>query len=40
MGTVVFSSSDVQAGLPASFASTAVDAGVHSFSATLKTAGP
>lgn len=38
-GTVYFSSSDVQAGLPASYTFTAADAGVHSFSATLKTAG-
>jgi hypothetical protein len=38
-GTVTFSSSDVQAGLPASYTFTAADAGVHSFSATLKTAG-
>jgi hypothetical protein len=39
-GTVTFSSSDVQAGLPASYAFTAADAGVHTLSATLKTAGP
>jgi hypothetical protein len=38
-GTVTFSSSDVQAGLPASYTFTAADAGVHSFTATLKTAG-
>ena len=38
-GTVIFSSSDVQAGLPASYTFTAADAGVHTFSATLKTAG-
>ena len=38
-GTVVFSSTDVQAGLPASYAFTTADAGVHTFSATLKTAG-
>lgn len=38
-GTVYFSSSDVQAGLPASYTFTAGDAGVHTFSATLKTAG-
>ncbi len=37
-GTVSFSSSDVQAGLPASYTFTAADAGVHTFSATLKTA--
>ena len=38
-GTVYFTSSDIQAGLPASYTFTAADAGVHSFSATLKTAG-
>jgi hypothetical protein len=38
-GTVVFSSSDVQAGLPASYAFTAADAGSHTFTVTLKTAG-
>ncbi len=38
-GTVTFSSSDVTAGLPASYTFTAADAGVHTFSATLKTAG-
>ena len=38
-GTVTFSSSDVQAGLPASYTFTAADAGSHTFSATLKTAG-
>ena len=38
-GTVNFSSSDVQAGLPASYSFTTADAGVHTFSATLKTAG-
>lgn len=38
-GTVKFSSSDVKAGLPASYTFTAADAGVHVFSATLKTAG-
>jgi uncharacterized membrane protein YgcG len=38
-GTIYFSSSDVQAGLPASYTFTAADAGVHSFAATLKTAG-
>ncbi len=38
-GTVTFSSSDVQAGLPASYTFTAADAGVHTFMATLKTAG-
>jgi hypothetical protein len=39
-GTVRFSSSDVQAGLPALYTFTAADGGVHTFSATLKTAGP
>ncbi len=38
-GTVTFSSSDVQAGLPASYTFTAADGGVHTFTATLKTAG-
>lgn len=38
-GTVTFSSSDVQAGLPASYTFTAADGGFHTFSATLKTAG-
>jgi hypothetical protein len=38
-GTVTFSSSDVQAGLPASYTFTAADAGSHTFTATLKTAG-
>ncbi len=38
-GTVVFSSSDVRAGLPASYTFTAADAGAHTFTATLKTAG-
>ena len=38
-GTVYFSSSDVQAGLPASYTFTAADAGVHTFTATLRTAG-
>jgi hypothetical protein len=38
-GTVNFSSSDAQAGLPASYTFTAADAGVHTFSAILKTAG-
>lgn len=39
IGTVVFSSSDVKAGLPASYTFTAADAGVHTFTTTLKTAG-
>jgi len=38
-GTVQVTSSDSQAGLPASYTFVAADAGVHSFSATLKTAG-
>ena len=38
-GTVHFTSSDAQAGLPADYTFTAADAGVHAFSATLKTAG-
>ena len=39
VGTVSFSSSDAQAGLPASYTFVAADAGAHLFSATLKTAG-
>jgi parallel beta-helix repeat protein len=38
-GKVRFTSSDAQALLPADYTYTATDAGVHSFSATLKTAG-
>jgi hypothetical protein len=38
-GTVHFTSTDAQAGLPADYTFTAADAGVHTFSATLKTAG-
>ncbi|MCA9191310.1 MAG: VCBS repeat-containing protein, partial [Planctomycetales bacterium] len=38
-GTVFFSSSDIKAGLPASYTFTAADAGVHTFPVTLKTAG-
>ena len=38
-GSIYFSSSDVQAGLPASYTFTAADAGVHSFTATFRTAG-
>jgi N,N-dimethylformamidase beta subunit-like protein len=38
-GTVRFSSSDVQAALPASYTFNSGDAGVHQFSVTLKTAG-
>jgi subtilisin-like proprotein convertase family protein len=38
-GTVHFASSDPQAGLPADYTFTAADAGTHTFSAALKTAG-
>jgi hypothetical protein len=38
-GTVYFTSSDDQAALPANYTFTATDAGKHTFSATLKTAG-
>ncbi len=38
-GTVHFSSSDAQAGLPADYTFIGGDAGVHTFTATLKTAG-
>ena len=38
-GTIYFLSSDVQAGLPASYTFTAADAGMHTFAATFKTAG-
>ncbi len=38
-GVVYFSSSDVQAGLPAAYAFTAADAGSHTFSVALRTAG-
>jgi hypothetical protein len=38
-GTVLFSSSDVQAGLPASYTFTAGDAGIHTFAVSLRTAG-
>jgi FG-GAP-like repeat len=38
-GQIQFSSSDVQAGLPANYTFTAADAGVHTFAATLKTTG-
>jgi hypothetical protein len=38
-GTVHFSSSDAKAVLPGNYTFTASDAGTHSFSATLKTAG-
>ena len=38
-GAVSFSSNDPRAGLPAGYTFTAADAGVHVFSATLKTAG-
>ena len=39
LGTIRFSSSDVQAGLPASYTFTAANAGSHTFSITLKSAG-
>jgi hypothetical protein len=39
VGTVAFSSSDLQAGLPPQYTFTASDGGIHTFSATLKTAG-
>src|SRR5206468_7881676 len=38
-GTVRFTSSDAQAVLPGNYTFTAADAGMHAFSATLKTAG-
>jgi hypothetical protein len=38
-GTIKFTSSDSQAGLPASYTFTAADAGSHTFSIALKTAG-
>ena len=38
-GTVHFTSSDPQAALPANYTFTSTDAGIHSFSATLDTAG-
>lgn len=38
-GTVHFTSSDIQAGLPADYTFTAEDGGTHTFTATLKTAG-
>ena len=37
--TIHFASSDVQAGLPADYTFTSADAGVHTFSVTLKSAG-
>ena len=39
VSTVLFSSSDVQAGLPGFYTFTAADAGVHTFSIALRTAG-
>jgi hypothetical protein len=39
VGTIKFSSTDQKAGLPANYTFTALDAGVHIFSATLNTAG-
>jgi hypothetical protein len=38
-GTVQFTSSDPQAGLPANYTFTAADQGVHTFTVTIKTAG-
>ncbi len=38
-GTVSFSSSDPKAALPASYTFTSADAGIHTFFATLRTAG-
>ncbi len=38
-GTVTFSSNDFQAALPATYTFTAADKGMHTFAATLKTAG-
>ena len=38
-GTIHFTSSDAKAALPANYTFTSSDAGVHTFSATLKTAG-
>lgn len=38
-GTIHFSSTDVQAGLPADYTFTAADAGTHTFATILKTAG-
>ncbi len=38
-GTLAFSSSDAQAGLPANYTFVSADAGVHTFTVTLKTAG-
>ena len=39
LGTIHFTSSDVQAGLPANFTFTAADDGTYTFTVTLKTAG-
>jgi hypothetical protein len=39
LGTIHFTSTDPQAGLPADYTFTAADQGVHTFSVTLKTAG-
>jgi hypothetical protein len=38
-GTVTFASSDLQSSLPAAYTFTAADRGIHTFNATLKTAG-
>jgi hypothetical protein len=40
LGTVRFSSTDAQAGLPADYTFTAADGGTHTFTVTLKSAGP
>ena len=39
VGTVKFSSSDLQAILPANYTFTSIDAGIHTFAATLSTVG-
>ena len=39
LGTIHFTSSDLQAGLPANYTFTSADLGTHTFSVTLKTAG-
>ena len=39
LGTIQFTSKDIQAGLPGNYTFTAADAGTHSFRVTLKTAG-
>jgi hypothetical protein len=39
LGTIHFTSSDVQAGLPANYTFTTADHGTHAFTVTLKAAG-